>query len=237
MTAAELLAIIRADYLDDALEPHNWSDAFLYREIGRAQQEACWRGDLRHFFDTSTSDICEVSVTAGIRAYALDPRILRIQTARLGTVVLEHTTQAALDERAFNWRGATYGSVSRFFINGRTLYFDYLPTAATLYLEVWRSPLLVPSEIETEADEELEWTDSQEDLAHWVAFRAYSRRDEDTHNQQAALEHRAMFDSVFGEEVKPRERLDLLRYPEYLDMGPLNQFAQPSAARLSFDYE
>lgn len=242
MTAAELLAIIRADYLDDTIggddgSLYNWSDTFLYREIGRAQQQACWRQDLRHFFDTSTADVCQVTVVAGTRTYALDSRILRIHQARLGTVVLEHTTQAALDERAFNWRGATYGNVRRFFINGRTLYFDYLPTAGTLYLEVWRDPLLLPSEIEAASDEELEWTDSQEDLAHWVAYRAYSRRDEDTMSPKKATEHLKLFDAVFGQEVKPRERLDMLRYPDTLSIAPLNQFAAPSVARLSFDYE
>ena len=242
MTAAELLAIIRADYLDDTVggtggADYNWTDTFLYREIGRAQQEACWRQDLRHFFDTSTAEICEITVAAGDRDLALDPRILIINQALLGTVVLEHTTQAHLDERRFNWRGNTYGNVTRFFINGRTLYLDYLPTAGTLYLEVWRGPLLDPSEIAANSDEELEWTDNQEDLANWVAFRAFSRREEDTYDPQRALDHRALFDSVFGQEVKPRERLEMLRYPGHLDFGPLNQYAQPSDRRLSFDYE
>lgn len=241
MTAAELLAIIRDDYLDDAVGgtggvDYNWSDAFLYREIGRAQQEACWRQDLRHFFDTSTSAICQITVAAGTRTYTLDSRILRIHQALLGTVVLEHVTQAHLDERAFDWRGATYGNVKRFFINGRTLFFDYLPTAGTLNLEVWRGPLLGPSEIAASADEELEWTDSQEDLAHWVAFRAFSRREEDAYDPRRAADHRALFDSVFGQEVKPRERLELLRYPDFLSFGPLNQWAQPSATSKSFDY-
>lgn len=218
MTAGDLLTIIRADYLDDAIEPHAWSDEFLLREIGRAQQQACWRQDLRHLFDESLS----ISLIEGQRAYALDPLILRIEQITLNNVPLLFTTRADLDARLWGWRTFSDGTPERFYIDGRTLKLDRAPSAteagSPLALHVWRLPLTDPAEIT--ANDDLEWEQDQEQLAHWVCHRAYLRRDEDTQSKDMAMQHLAMFNATFGAEVPAKARAELLMYPADLTIAP-----------------
>jgi hypothetical protein len=218
MTAGDLLTIIRADYLDDAIEPHAWSDEFLLREIGRAQQQACWRQDLRHLFDESFS----ISLIEGQRAYALDALILRIEQITLNNVPLLFTMRADLDARLWGWRTFSDGAPERFYIDGRTLKLDRAPSAteagSALALHVWRLPLTDPAEIT--ANDDLEWEHDQEQLAHWVCHRAYLRRDEDTQNKESAMQHLAMFNASFGAEVPAKARSELLAYPSDVAFAP-----------------
>jgi hypothetical protein len=174
MTAGDLLTIIRADYLDDDITPPTWRTEFLLREIGRAQQQACWRQDLRHILDESFS----ITLIEGHRAYALDALILRIEQITLNNVPLLFTTRADLDARLWGWRSFSAGAPERFYIDGRTLKLDRAPSAtedgAALALHVWRGPLTEPADITV--DDDLEWEHDPEQLAHWVCHRAYLYR-------------------------------------------------------------
>jgi hypothetical protein len=218
MTAGDLLAIIRYDYLDDAVEPYAWRDELLLREIGRAQQQACWRQDLRHLFDESFS----ISLIEGQRSYPLDPLILRIEQITLNNVPLLFTTRADLDARLWGWRTFSDGAPERFYIDGRTLKLDRAPSAteagSALALHVWRGPLTDPADITV--DDDLEWEHDPEQLAHWVCHRAYLRRDEDTQNKEASMQHLAMFSATFGAEVPAKARAELLMYPADLTIAP-----------------
>lgn len=224
MTAGELLAIIRADYLDDVVVPYNWETASLLREMARAQQQACWRQDLRHFFDSASFNI---TLVEGRRDYALDPAILRIESVRYGAdkTLLRHVTQTELDRRNMIWILADAGPPTAFYIEGRSLYLDRTPSAVeadeVLQLAVWHGPLTEPTDI-TESDE-LEWEQDTEKLAHWVAYRAFMRRDEDTHNKELAQMHLALFEQAFGAEVPARARAELLTHPAETPFSPIRQ--------------
>lgn len=224
MTAGELLTIIRADYLDDAVGPNSWSDEFLLREIGRAQQQACYRQDLRHLFD---ADSFRLTLTEDQRSYALDPLILRIEEVSLAGVPLYHTTLADLDARWVGWRDYAAWTPRQFYIQGRTLYFDRAPDSSLdgliVTIQAWRLPFADP--IDLSSEDELEWELDTEKLAHWVCFRAYMRRDEDTQDKVKAAEHLELFNATFGAEVPAKARAELLAYPAELNFAPARRRA------------
>lgn len=223
MTAGELLAIIRADYMDDVVEPYNWPDTQLLREIGRAQQQACYRQDLRHLHDEFS-----LTLEAGTRSYELDPSVLRIDEVSLNGKLLEFTTRNILDERYRGWRNYSAGVPKRFYIIGRTLYLDRASSAnedgLTLAVQAWREPLILPQDLA--ADDDLEWTNDVEQLAHWVAFRAFMRRDEDTQDKEKASEHLALFNATFGVEVPAQVRAELLMYPAEFSFAPASSIIE-----------
>ena len=237
MTAAELLAILREDYLDDAsaaeagyAEDARWSDAFLLRRLSEAEREACRRQDLRHIFDDTTQCICQITTTGGTATYNLDSRILRIQQVRLDDGnPLTHVSQAQLESSGYDWRGASSGTPCRFFVTGRRLTLECPPiSSGTLYLSVWRDPLYP---IETTTDE-FEWPGDQEKLCHWAAYRAFARPEEDSSRLDLAKFHKDQFDLEFGPQLASRVRQDLLEHPDVLAMVPL----QPLSRSRGFEY-
>lgn len=219
MTAGELLAIIRDDYLDDGVGTQNWTDEFILREIGRAQQQACYRQDLRHLFDDSFT----LTITEGQRSYPLDPLILRLDVVLFDGSPIEHTTRARLDTFTPGWRNYASGPPARFYIQGKTLYLDRVPgvneDGLTLSLSGWREPDIEPADL-TESDD-LEWTNDPEKLAHWVAFRAFMRRDEDTQDKEVAKMHLDLFSVAFGAEVPAQARSELLTNPDTIGVQPM----------------
>jgi hypothetical protein len=232
MLARELIAIVREDFLDDvsdAVQPqddlYRWSTAFLLREAGNAQREACYRQDLRHLFDDSTPEICEIALVEGQRAYPLDPRILRIDTALLlgsgnPVVPLVHLSRARIEQTRPAWRDGLAGAARRFYIQGRALCLDPPPALAqvgsTLSLSVWREPLTSPG-----LESPLEWIESPEKLGHWMAHRAFIRPYPSTFDAELAKYHFAQFETAFGREVLAAARAELLAYPAEVSFYPL----------------
>lgn len=221
MNVDDLLDLIREDLLGERMgagyeDVAAWSEGFLIREIGNAQRQACYRQDLRHLYDDSTFSI---TLATGVQSYALDHRILRIEEIQFGTAVLEHTTLANLDQYAKGWRSYSAGAPKRFYIRGRTLFLDRAPSATengqSLNLTVWREPLADP-----DTGDELEWVDDPEKLGHWVAFKAFSRRDEDVANPGSAKMHLDLFNQAFGDEVPVRARMEILQYPDVIQFRP-----------------
>lgn len=222
MTAGELLAIVRELHLDDTTEPYNWSDAFLLREIGRAQQQACYRQDLRHLYDDESFSH---TVVEGVRSYALDPAILRIDEVQFDGEPLTFTTRSMLDLSRPGWRNTADGIPVSFYVQGRKLYLDRAPSVAedglTLSIYAWREPLTTPADLV--ADDDLEWEGDPEQLAHWVAYRAFLRRDEDTQDKENAKLHLDLFNATFGAEVPAQARAELLAYPGEIAVSPIRR--------------
>lgn len=220
MTPADLIPIVRTDYLDDYSDSVDgddtdlvFKDAWILRQIGEAQRQACNRQDLRHLFDDTTAEICTIPIVAAQQSYVLDSRILRLHSVLLAAppaedVLLTHVTQSWLENWTFNWREAT-GAPLRFFVTGRTLTLDHSPTTGTLYLSVWREPLSTPN-----MHDDLEWTKDPEKLGHWVAHRAFLRPDIGKDRLALSKTHRELFDQAFGAEVPAQARAELLAYPD-----------------------
>jgi hypothetical protein len=241
MLAGDLIAIIREDDLDDVTDPcaeeggdaaYAWSDAALLRHLAEAQQQACWRRDLRVIRDESTAEVCELALSADVSTYLLDPRVLRIERARVGawsssSADLVHATTAQLECRDARWRQQPAGTPTQFVVAGRSLVLHPRPGDALdgemLRLAVWREPLLSA----LAADDELELPGDQRALGHWVCYRAYSRRDEETYNPKAATEHLALFERAFGPPVQARVREELLRVPDGIALTPVPGYCGP----------
>jgi hypothetical protein len=242
VTAAELIAIVREDLLDDVSdttladpEPlYRWSTAFLLRQAALAQRQACWRQDLRHLFDDTTGEICSIALVEGQATYRLDSRILRLQSVLLpaadgGLSQVERVWPSTLDTRDPSWRTQASGLPRWCYVAGGKLVLSPAPalaqSGATLSLAVWREPLLS----ELEEDDDLEWVRDQEQLGHWMAYQALSRRDPDLQDAKGAQMHLATFERVFGTEVSARARQELLEAPDAL------QFTLPRASRRECD--
>jgi hypothetical protein len=235
MTPAELVDQLWEHYLydesvdvigEDVDRQRWWSRSWLLKECARAQRQAYQRRDLRHVYDEDTAAICQIAVEYGVRSYALDSRILRIDSARFDdqTGRLRHESIAQWGQRNPGWRDIT-GESSAFAIQGRTLYLERTPqTSATLYLGVWRMPLQDPG-----ANDEFEWPGEHEPLAYWVAHQAFLRPSSETHDMDRARLYREMFDSEFGPEVPARVRADLLAAPDSISFGPAVQRRDPDS--------
>lgn len=218
MKAKDLIDIARQDYLDESPDIvgeapeflYNFKTPFLLREVGNAQREACYRQDLRHLYDDTTPEICTIAVLPGTRAYPLDARILRLDDVRLDSRGrLFHSPCRHLPEHVTcSWH---------FTVQGRALVLPATPPATdTLRLSVWRAPLADPN-----LNDELEWTAEPEKLAHWLAYRAFMRPNENTMNLKLAEFHRAAFDTAFGRENSAQARAELLSCPASIVFSPL----------------
>ena len=233
MTPGELLPIIRETYLQDvsdALDPElvqEFTDAWLLREVATAQRQACYRQDLRHLYDDETAALCSIALTAERASYPLDKRILRLDGARIGDQVLVHTTRAALDRARPGWALLDAGTPRWFVVVGRNLVLVPAPAADVvtepLRLAVWRLPLTDPN-----MGDELEWGYEPEQLAHWVAYRAFSLPNSGFDDPKRAAQYRVLFDMAFGPEVPAAARAELLAYPNQLDLMPSVPGARPA---------
>lgn len=199
MTLGELIAAVRANELDDEAEPHLWSDASLIQFAAEAQEQAARRARL--FVDSSTVACCQIAVTAILGAlYALDSRVIRVNRARIGTepYPLGLVMVRDMDREAPGWQEETSSmpthAVVDFESNKLRLY--PTPTASlTLNMTVVRMPLTTPNDM----DDTLEVRDEQaRHLRHWIAYRAFGKRDSETYNPERAADELLMFEREFG---------------------------------------
>jgi len=200
----DLMTIIREDYLDDAVKPYRWSPERLYRWLDMAQKEACRRQPL--IVDTTTPAVCDLAVTAMTAAHTLHPRIHLVEEVRYDGSPLPKMTPAMLDRQLPGWETADADLPLAWTQNELTL--TLVPPPAQdliLNLRVWRLPLVDV----TDAGATLEIPEAyHEDLAHYVAARAYWMPDEDLRDTQLAERHDAEFAAVFG----PALRADVLSH-------------------------
>ena len=212
-TFSDIVTICREEFLDDHIGQeanYRHSTTMLLRLARDAEVEACRRGSCELIFD----DALTLRVVADVRSYALDPILLKLKrvlwTDTAGDVLLEKTSERSLDDWD-DWRNQSAGSPSRYFIHGRTLYLERVPTAedvaqdATLNLQGWRLPITYDvgaSEITSIASDEPEINAVNHlALCHWMAYRALSRPDEDTYKKELAMQNLALFEQAFGKPV------------------------------------
>lgn len=211
MTLAELLTIAREEFLDDVADMEGQDDesaaasnAKLIRWAGEAEREACRHGDCKRIYDEDTAAICTLTLVQDQRSYALDPRILIVESAYYSgtSALLTHSTKEALDRDYAGWRSYDDGEPQRFYIKGKTLYLDREPSADeagdTLTLSVWREPLRAPKQ--HEAPEIAAHHHYQ--LAHWIAYRYFSVPDAVANQPDRASMHLQSFERYFGPPVR-----------------------------------
>lgn len=225
MKQAQIVQIVREEYLDDVADMASSQDAEqvyaattrqLIRWCGEAEREACRRGDCRLIYDEDTQAVCAITLVAGQRGYMLHDSILRLDRVLYSAVVIEKTTEDALCEFSSGWRAYVAGVPVAYYVKGRTLYLDRAASAAmageTLSLQVWREPLVVPKENESPEIP----SQYHEHLAHWMVYRAKSRMNSETYSAQGAKLALDMFGAAFGRPLKARVLERLLESPGFL---------------------
>lgn len=199
MTLEELIAQVRVDS-DDLESDYLSTDANITAWLNEAEQEACIRARLIH--DETTSAVCSIAVTAGVRTYALHSAIIDIDRASFTATgsttenVLSLTDRVEMDRLYSDWR--TRVDVPRQAIqNDTTFQLCCVPsTAGTIALECYRLPLV---NIEDQGSEEPEiGRIHHRHLVQWALHRAYSRPDAEIFNPNKAATALAEFTRVFG---------------------------------------
>ena len=106
-TVAEVIGRTREEVLDDTDEQkYNWSNAELIHLLNRAVNEIIKVG--RPVVDQTTAAIRTIKLLSNLGIYALDSRVLTIESARLQTNVsrfpLVKTTEQTLNATVADWR-------------------------------------------------------------------------------------------------------------------------------------
>jgi hypothetical protein len=101
-TIADLITIVREDYLDDAVTPYSWSDSFLLRTFLEAERQACNRANL--IYDDSTAAYAQIALKNGVSTYTINAKVNVLEHVGLNGVELVKKSKSELDYRNPTWR-------------------------------------------------------------------------------------------------------------------------------------
>ena len=197
MKARRVVLLARQNPLDDSAEPYLWSDEELLDYADEAQEEAARRARL--FLDSTTSAITTLTLVNGTAVYALDSRVIRVERARVvgQELPLRLMLTRTLDTSFANWE-ASIDPVCALVPDWETnkVRFVGIPQAAgTVNLQVIRRPITPLVNM----DQDLEIADHHaRNLIHWIAHRAFMKRDSETFNSEKSEMHLGRFEAEFG---------------------------------------
>ena len=208
----DLSALARTQ-LDDTDQPPLRSDELLLEYLREAVVEACTRSRFYLSRDLTPIDVLadatEITLPTGIQE--IDRALFR--RPGFPDYNMELTNVYEMDRRIPHWRGFQPAAVSRWLSLDETfLKATPIPSPANdaqIVLEAWIIPNYEVSDI-TFGDWDA-WLDSLpiprtqwRDLLHWIQYRAYQRRDEETYSPQMSTQHLALFNVAFGEKRNAR---------------------------------
>jgi len=184
--------------LDDLTEPYLWSNEELTVIADRIQKDLC--SEMPIIIDRTTAAVCQVTVTASTQAVTIDPRIVRILSARITGET------SPLGVRSSNWMDSMYGDwankteedtptilVHEGYGIGQAGLYPLPEDTTTMDLVVVRRPLvtLVYATHNTLAME----IDRYEHLIdNGIYSYAYLKQDTDTFDPQRAERHRILWE-------------------------------------------
>lgn len=201
MTPEEVVELFRLDVDDTDADDPLWSDLEVYHYLDEAQKQFARKTD--YFSDASTADICIATITADDPWVTLDPRVTKIRAAQLGNTGKKVTpvTFAQMEDQpntvdtygspfnfssTYKWQEAV--GTPRFAVTDmerNKLRLASIPQENdTLNMQVYRLPL--KDITEDSARFEVEETDYQRNLIHFMKYLAYSKNDVDTFEQDLA---------------------------------------------------
>jgi hypothetical protein len=216
MKAAELLEIARIE-LDDVAAPFLWSNPEMLEYLDDGQNEAARRGRL--LVDSTTTATCQITVVSGTHTYTLDPRVIRVNRARLvdGDLPLSVVMMRDLDCYP-GWE--SWSETPRIYCpdweSGKIRLVGNPSAAGVLNMTVVRLPLLPVNDMHDTLELRAE---HQRNLRHWVIYRAYLKRDSETYNPKKAAEALALFEREFGQ---PQPAYDELWMQQHYMTGNWN---------------
>lgn len=227
MLASELIAIVREDYLDDAIQPYKWSQAGLLRKLTEAERQACNRANL--LYDDTTATLTQITLVDGQSTYSLSNTLTTIENIILDDKYIIKSTKETLDSILPSWRTDTGMTNKTCYavIQGRTIKFIPEPDAndadKIVYLECYRLPV---NAIE-DADQEFEIpVEFHRDLIWWVLHECYRQQDSDMFNQEKSDYFLNKFNQIFGEPVSAKVRQHQFENPRSLTIRPVSYLAK-----------
>ena len=217
MTLEELIVLYREQAFDKA-EPYFCSDELLTIYANEAQDEACRRGELLR---SSNAAFCTVAYDAGAETVPLDPRIVRIKTARVNGKTVRVVTSDQMDEMFPEWRDDSTMSTPTHLIEGEN----------TGELSLWPRPVLSGEVKLTVQRLPLERLVNDNDtpeiraelhpcLVDWMLHRTHSREDQEIFNEVKAMKSLARFEAEFGRKASGRNEA-WSRFGERVNTAPI----------------
>lgn len=195
MKRGKLKELVR-EQLDDAAAPYLWSDVELDAYLNEAEREAAIRARL--LVDSTTSAVCQITVTADTQDFPLDPRIFMIRRAKLASesYPLSFIQLNSLDSEYPGWddSGLPY---NRFTIGlgSDTISLPKQDVETTLTMTVVREPLAEMNDDEDSPEIPARY---HVKLLEWVRYRCYLKPDAETEDKKRAAESYVLFEAEFG---------------------------------------
>lgn len=197
MTLSELIKIARQRLGDTVRGPYLWTTAELKEFANDAQREACRRSRL--IVDSTTAEICQITLASGTDTYALDDRVIFIKRAIVDgqSMPLGRAHSADLDNNAPGWETET--GLPRAYVPNMDVHsFRPYPApdgAYTVRLTVIRTPLVDMDD----GDDTPEIRGRYHlGLVNWMQYRAYMKQDSQVFDPKAASVAESMFEAEFG---------------------------------------
>lgn len=197
MNLAALRELARID-LDDRVEPYLWTDEELDEAANDAVMEAARRARLLR--DSTTPAITQIPLSAGQALVTLDPRVIRVDRARLASASspLDLVLLRDADRRAPGWEDYEPATPRYLIPDYQTGAVRLVPAPAatdTLRLTVIRLPL---ADMDDDLDEPEVPLGAQRSLRHWIVYRAHLNPDAEKLDKKRAGEALALFEAEFG---------------------------------------
>lgn len=217
MTLEDLIVMYRAQAFDNA-EPYLCSDELLTIYANEAQDEACRRGELLR---SSSASFCTIAFAADDEAVVLDPRIVRIKSARINGSTASLIPLDVMEAVNPEWMSDTSRGVPTALIEGVDTGMLHLwprPAASgSIRLTVQRLPL---EKMANDPDEPEIRSELHPQLVDWMLYRAHSREDQEIFNEQKAAKALARFEAEFGRKASGRNEA-WSRYGESMNASPI----------------
>jgi hypothetical protein len=180
MLGADILSTVREDMLRDAARPYLWSDDLIYRFLNEAQDRFCRR---TFALLDDESDLATFDTEIGVASYALDPKVLMVNSARLSTQpqdLYSRTRQVIPTHLA-----TSTGMPSIFTQDEAAHKIRLYPVPDAVYTVVMRVSRLPLTQIADAVAPEIP-EQYHLDLAEWAVYRCLNNNDPDGSNAKAA---------------------------------------------------
>ena len=215
MELSDSISQYRTD-ADDKVEPYLSSDEEVTAWLNEAEEEAAIRARL--LFDSSTTAVCDIAVsagavTAGTRVYALHESVFEITRAVFiptgSTTEYDlYLTDRVEQDRAYpGWRNLV-DIPHQLIVDDTKIELGCKPSVAGIIrIECYRTPL-VKIEDSTNETPEINRVHHRF-LVHWVLHRAYNRPDSQIFDPGRAEREEALFTQQFGIRPDANNRRDV----------------------------
>jgi len=196
MTLAELITSARDLTCDSVSQSYLWSDAEWTEYANDGEREACRRARL--LIDSTTTEVCQITLDATHTTFDLDPRVIFIRRVKLAgqSIPLKRVSYKDLDQNRTGWDEET-GTPLAYIPDLDTNLFRPFPSpiaAGTINMTVVRLPL---ADMGTGGEPEIN-SRYHSGLVHWMLHRAYAKQDSETLDKKKSAEYLDLFEQEFG---------------------------------------